>query len=162
VTSYYTDPGINGPGQITTGPDGALWFDNDVQSGSVGRLTTTGQVSTYGAGISRPNAIAAGPDGALWTISDTGEIMRVATDGQVTTFTGVGDNTHGIAAGPDGAMWFCNAVSHGSIGRITTTTGQVTTYPASGAGNPGSITARPDGAMWFGTGNALIGRITTP
>src|SRR5215472_13582373 len=102
VTNHYTTPGINGPGPTTTGRDGALWFGNDVSYGSVGRITTTGQVSTYGAGISWPNAIAAGPDGALWTISYTGEIMRVTTAGQVTTFTGVGDNTYGMAAGPDG------------------------------------------------------------
>jgi len=87
--------------------------------------------------------------------------MRVTTAGQVTTFTGVGDNTYGMAAGPDGAMWFCNAVNSGSIGRITTT-GQVTTYPATSARSPGSITAGPGGAMWFGTGNGHVGRITTP
>jgi virginiamycin B lyase len=124
-------------------------------------MTTTGQVSTYGAGIDWPNAIATGPDGALWTISYSAEIMRVTTAGQVTTFTGVGHNTYGIAAGPDGAMWFCDAVPSGSIRRITTT-GRVTYYPAPGADSPGTITAGPDGAMWFGSGNAVVGRITTP
>jgi virginiamycin B lyase len=86
--------------------------------------------------------------------------MRVTPGGQVITFTGVGHNTYGIAAGPDGAMWFCDAVTSGSIRRITTT-GRVAYYPAPGADSPGSITAGPDGAMWFGSGNAVVGRITT-
>ena len=76
VTNYYTDPSIANPIAITTGPDGALWFDNDNPVGSVGRITTTGQVSTYGSGIAYPNAIAAGPGGALWTISFRAEIVR--------------------------------------------------------------------------------------
>src|SRR5262249_56009282 len=130
-------------------------------AGVVGVNTVWGCGMSEGGGSTGTNAIPPGPDGALWTISYTGEIMRITTAGHVTTFTGVGDNTYGLAAGPDGAMWFCNAVTAGSIGRITTT-GRVTTYPASGADSPGSITAGPDGAMWFGTGNALVGRITTP
>jgi len=70
-------------------------------------------------------------------------------------------NTYGLAAGPDGALWFCNAVTHGSIGRITTT-GQVTTYPAPRADTPNRIVTGPDGAMWFTTDRGQIGRITTP
>jgi len=80
VTNHYTAPGINGPGPITTGPDGALWFGNDVSYGSVGRITTTGQVTTYPATAARsPGSIAAGPGGAMWFGMGTGHIGRITT-----------------------------------------------------------------------------------
>jgi virginiamycin B lyase len=59
----YTDPSITGPGGITTGPDGALWFTNGATSSlfiggggafltggsaSIGRITTSGVVTNYG------------------------------------------------------------------------------------------------------------------
>jgi streptogramin lyase len=37
----YTTPGINNPGGITAGPDGTLWFNNNVYPGSIGRITTS-------------------------------------------------------------------------------------------------------------------------
>jgi virginiamycin B lyase len=133
-----------------------MWFGNE-GGGSIGRITTTGQVTTYGS-ISFPNSITVGPDKALWAISFAAKILRVTTTGQVTSFTGAGDNTYGIAAGPDGALWFCNAVTPGSIGRMTTV-GQVTTYHHPGISSPVSIVAGPDGAMWFNSENGYIGRI---
>ena len=59
-------PGINQPNDITTGPDAALWF-TDYGNNSIGRITTTGKITTYtGGGINGPDDITAGPDGALW------------------------------------------------------------------------------------------------
>jgi virginiamycin B lyase len=63
VVTSYTDPSINGPGSITSGPDGALWFTNgggglfsslegglfsSGESTSIGRITTSGVVTSYG------------------------------------------------------------------------------------------------------------------
>ena len=63
VITNFTDPSINSPGGITTGPDGALWFTNvgsalfsggggDLLSSggtsSIGRITTSGVVTNYG------------------------------------------------------------------------------------------------------------------
>ncbi len=60
-----------GPGGITAGPDGALWFTNTGNGGSIGRITTAGAVTNYtGTGISDPvDMIAAGTDGALWFVN---------------------------------------------------------------------------------------------
>jgi len=76
-------PGINTPGAITAGPDGALWFTNDTNnnSGSIGRITTTGKVTIYTApGINAPVGITAGPDGTLWFAdSNNDSIGRITT-----------------------------------------------------------------------------------
>ena len=54
------------PDDITTGPDGALWFTN-AGNNSIGRITTAGVVTNYtGTGIDEPTSITTGPDGALW------------------------------------------------------------------------------------------------
>ena len=66
VVTNYTDPCISGPSGITAGPDGALWFTNNVTN-SIGRITTSGVVTNYtDPSIGSPQRITAGPDGALW------------------------------------------------------------------------------------------------
>ena len=65
VVAIYHDA-ISGPEGIVAGPDGALWFTN-YTGNSIGRITTTGQVTTYtGTGINSPEGMTADPDGALW------------------------------------------------------------------------------------------------
>ena len=111
---------------ITAGPDGALWFTNSL---SIGRITTTGQVTNYtGTGIDGPDGITAGPDGALWFTNNAGNsIGRITTAGHVTIYTGTGISApDGITAGPDGALWF-NEADANKIGRITTS-GVTTEY----------------------------------
>jgi streptogramin lyase len=119
VATSYSAPSINTPGGITTGPDGALWFTNGGSppptfngssfsfgggSSSIGRITTSGVVTSYMApSINSPGAITAGPDGALWF-----------TDGETGLFS----------LGGDGLF---SSGSSASIGRITTS-GVVTNY----------------------------------
>ena len=57
--------GIDYPEEITTGPDGALWFANYFGN-KIGRITTNGVVTTFTGPMARPVGITAGPDGALW------------------------------------------------------------------------------------------------
>ena len=44
----FTDPAgnVSQPEDITTGPDGALWFTN-FANGRIGRITTAGAVTTF-------------------------------------------------------------------------------------------------------------------
>jgi virginiamycin B lyase len=72
-------PGISIPGDITAGPDGALWFTSG--NNTIGRITSTGKVTTYTApGINTPQGITAGPDRALWfTSSGNNSIGRITT-----------------------------------------------------------------------------------
>jgi virginiamycin B lyase len=85
ITSYPIPTPSSGPQQITTGPDGALWFTELV--GQIGRLTTTGAFTEYPVS-GEPFGIAAGPDGALWfTVENTGQIGRITTDGAITEYS---------------------------------------------------------------------------
>jgi virginiamycin B lyase len=175
------------PYDITSGPDGALWFTltkgaSDQFPGCIGRMSSSG-VETYytGAGIQEPRDITTGPDGALWFVNTwNNTIGRITTSGVVTDFALPGDvGANDITAGPDGALWFTSGTSagtgapYGEIGRITTA-GGVTLYGDATIDDPTQIVAGSDGALWFtntghweGTGASMflggqsIGRITT-
>ncbi len=178
VLTTFSDPSINFPTGITTGPDGALWFTNS-GSNSIGRITISGVVTNYSdpSVDAGPTAITTGPDGALWfTNSGSNSIGRITTSGAVTIYTSLSINgPNGITAGPDGALWFTND-GDDSIGRITTS-GVATSYTDPSINSPGGITTGPDGALWFTNGasppitfsgggfftggSSSIGRITT-
>ena len=57
------------PSDITTGPDGAMWFTENCGN-DIGRMTTGGTYSSFAIPTtsSWPRGIAAGPDGALWFV----------------------------------------------------------------------------------------------
>jgi virginiamycin B lyase len=161
--------GAYNPLDITAGPDGALWFTNNI-SNTIGRITTSGVVTLFPlAANSGAGVITAGPDGALWFTTSTG-IGRISTSGAVTVFP-VSGEVDGITAGPDGALWFFTraVLPNGTqgttgqfIGRMTIS-GAITKYTDPGIGpDIANITAGPDGALWFTNlaGNS-IGRITT-
>jgi streptogramin lyase len=158
------------PVDITAGPDGNLWFVSQSPE-FVGRITTTGVVTTFSTGIT-PNSdlssITAGPDGNLWFTesADPGGIGRITTAGVVTEFTaGLTPNMapSDITAGPDGKLWFTENADPGGIGRITPE-GEITEFndgltPNSG---PLGIALGSDDALWFteSASPGAIGRIT--
>jgi len=151
--------GIAEPTDITTGPDGNLWF-TDTGADAIGRITPAGVVTVFGGeGISAPSQIVAGPDGNLWftnTYSDS--IGQITTAGVVTNFT---DPTisypQGIAVGSDGNLWFTNL---DSIGQITTA-GVVANFTDPTIDAPSAITSGPGDNLWFtNTGDNSIGQIT--
>jgi streptogramin lyase len=150
------------PNEITTGPDGNLWF-TETTAAVVGRITPSGVVTEFPIAHPdpRPEGIAAGPDGNLWVaLRNADAVARVATSGAMTIFPVRQDAVPvDIALGADGAMWFTERLGN-RIGRISVT-GAVTEYvlPA-GNPRPTSIAAGPDGAMWFVERNLdRIGRI---
>jgi len=167
---------VNGSDQIagiTAGPDGALWFTAQnlgmsPSSSAIGRIATTGQVTSFTLPPSRdPTGITTGPDGALWFAEGGGfgsgtyysAIGRMTTSGKLSEY---GDLTgfmfpEQIIAAPDGALWYTN---NGAIGRITTT-GQIALYgvPNDGDGYGGYIVPGPDRTLWF-SGNGFVGRVT--
>jgi streptogramin lyase len=143
-----TAPGARSlePGDVTAGPDGALWF---TQTNGIGRLTADGRYSSWplprrAGGLA---AIAVGSDGALWfTEYDARAIGRITTAGAVTEFPlGMApDNPWDIVAAPDGALWF---TTDSCIGRITTA-GGVTAWRVGGALHLFGLAAAPDGTFW--------------
>ena len=142
-----------------------MWFTNSGGgpngSGSIGRITRTGVVTTYAdRSINSPGGIALGSDGAFWFTNASNVIGRITTAGKVSVFFDPSISTpQAIAAGPDGALWFTNSGNH-SIGRITTT-GTVTVYTDPSISLPVGITVGGDGALWFTNLSGFIGRIST-
>ena len=159
-------PAIGTPEQIAAGPDGALWYTDDINltQSNIGRVTPSGAITTLVLQTrnSFPEGIAAGPDGALWFTLDQGSIARVTPAGSVTEFPlpDPAGGALGIAAGPDGALWFTEENGN-RIGRITIS-GAITEFTVpTAAAYPQGIIAGPDGNLWFTERNAgKIGRIS--
>jgi virginiamycin B lyase len=170
ITEYPLHAGNNQPADITSGPDGALWF-TDYDTHEIGRITTSGQITEFPTPSVPPSAaeqsIASGPDGALWFTQLNDTIGRITTTGTVTEYPVDGVPT-AITAGPDGAMWFVDGSKPARLGRLTTS-GAVSYFPlpAGTAGVIGDATegiaSGADGALWVtdGVDPTSIFRVTT-
>jgi|SRR5258708_2189257 len=114
-------------GDITAGPDGAVWFTEiipNAQNGSVtitgkiGRITPAGHISEFPlSSNSYARGITAGPDGNLW-FTEPGKIGRITPTGTISEFPlPTSESTSAfITTGPDGAIWFTERSS--KIGRL--------------------------------------------
>ena len=162
----FLDDSIPPVGDITSGPDGNLWY---VSGSNVGRITMAGVATNFPidplAGV---DAIANGPDGNLW-IGMNGWGSFDSGLGKVTpagALTMVVDDTvqypSAIVGGTDGNLWFTNPVpGTGSISRLTPA-GTVTAFVDPGIDKPYAITNGPGGDRWFTNqgGGGSVGRIT--
>lgn len=162
---------LPGPGAITTGPDGDLWFtdgggDSSITSfygGQIDRATPNGSITEFAipSTDSQPNQIVAGPDGNLWFTEDAGNggmIGRITPSGAVTMFPLPESHEPGaIASGPGGAVWFTDVVfgsKHitGRIGRITPA-GSIRYFALSTPeAQPAGLALGADGDLWFTAG----------
>jgi streptogramin lyase len=136
------------PDDITAGSDGNMWFTYQEQPLRIGRITPSGEVTTFQLFHNgRAIAIAGGPDGNLWVLVD-GKVYRVTTDGDVTGTFPVNQG-HDITPGPDGNLWISAGINHhpGSVMRMTTD-GIPTQFSVDGP-VPDQISAGPDGNLWF-------------
>jgi streptogramin lyase len=164
---YYPVTGIDGDlFDITTGPDGALWF-TETGSEAIGRLDTQGNVSKYpiSPSLGEPIAITSGPDGNVWFTLGGGSqqgIGRITPSGVITTFAfGQPFSTElDITSGPDGNLWFTDFYNN-MVGRVTTQ-GVVTEFPLPDYGAPLGITLGPDHKLWICEEGALHGNDNVP
>jgi len=138
---------------IVTGPDGALWFDDNILCG-IGRITTAGVFSyPVGGGCGHTpepsNGFTVGPDGAFWFTVNGGSIETLSNGSESVVADILNTPVLGaITTGPDGALWFTD-LSNSKIGRVTTA-GAVGQYPTPTASSqPIGIVTGPDGALWF-------------
>lgn len=122
LTEYAVPEEQSAPTDITTGPDGAMWFTESgtyQTSAQIGRITTDGHITEYAPHIRYYHDIASGPDGALWFTEGYlhYSIGRVATDGTV-TFSQIPPTSSAgdITAGPGNSLWFTDG--NGGIGRV--------------------------------------------
>ncbi len=148
---------------ITTGPDGNLWFTSATPSGKIGKITPSGTITEYAlpAG-SYPIGIVTGPDGNLWfTNEGTSKVGKITPSGTITEYAlPSGSDPRLIAAGPDGNLWFAERNTN-KVGKITPS-GTITEYALPSGSEPRGITAGPDGNLWFtDKGTSKVGKITT-
>jgi virginiamycin B lyase len=137
---------------ITTGPDGNLWFTEEIGN-KVGRITTAGVITEFPVPTAGgdPAGIVTGPDGNLWFAeAGASKIGRMSTNGSAVEFATTTANAGPIeiTAGPDGNLWATeNTVNN--LAKVTPT-GTVTEYPVLTAGSgPYGITSGPNGNLWF-------------
>ena len=100
-----SDGGFHFVGEITSGPDGALWFVEAV-GGRIGRVTTAGVFTMYSVpGASQLSDIVAGPDGNLWFTDHVAAniVGTITPQGAIDTHQ-VSGAEH-IVVGPDGNLW---------------------------------------------------------
>lgn len=165
ITEYATPTAGSNPAGIAAGPDGNLWFTENLGN-KIGRLTPSGTfieipvpptVISSNIYVANPVGIATGPDGNLWfteqnanKIGSINPTTMTIVQYPIQTGSPGGLNAHlrDIVSGPDGNLWFTE-YGASKIGRITTT-GTVTEYstPTSNSG-PTGITVGTDGNLWF-------------
>jgi len=173
VTEFNVPTQDANPTGITVGPDGNLWFTEEMGD-KIGMINPTSHAISEFA-LPTPNAlparITAGPDGNLW-FTETGAkqigMINPATDA-ISEFS-VPVATFAITAGPDGNLWFTDAGGVSTvnsdpgggplflffpdrgnvIGMFNPVTHAVTEF-AVPTQEPqfGAITTGPDGNLWF-------------
>jgi streptogramin lyase len=172
----YPVRGLAGIEQVTTGPDGNLWFVGGSGgppqglSEVVGRLTPNGQSKIYhlpGNPGEAFDGITAGPDGNIWFTESTADSIGrlVPATGRIDVFPvplppppagAQPRNTQAtdIVAGPDGNLWFdvdqlagLPPKPDGYVGRITPS-GTSSLFTVPGGGQPEDIQVGADGNLW--------------
>jgi virginiamycin B lyase len=176
-TPTYTPPSL--PGQITVGPDGALWYAEsgegfgDQRSSTpsyrgIARVTTSGAITAFplrgraGRAVF-PLDVTTGPDDALWFTAEPTTIGRMTTAGRFTLFTvrlPAGSSIGSIVSSPDSNLWF--SVGLGRIGRITRT-GAVTIFRTpSHDPAPGDLAVGADGNIWMTDETGGVVKVAPP
>lgn len=172
ITEYPTPPDFHHvpgassdaePTGIVTGPDGNLWFTEQLDGG-IGVITPSGAIKAIfplppNANTATTGAagIVVGPDSSLWFSDNNGEhIGRITTQGQISELPVDNVLSGAITSGGDSRLW---AVAVGdSFASLsldaTTVTGSLSEYPQPGGVANGeqtfAATTAPDGAVWVG------------
>lgn len=162
-------------GGMASGPDGSIWFSEEVFSGSGASSFRVGQIvvgteaspnpsfTSYPAPLFASNLAVGKANSAVWFPDGTRDGSNTIASMSVKTkmFKTLQTPTAAsepweVTAGPDKAMWFteCNV---GRIGRISRD-GTIKEYALQKSGRPRGITLGPDGALWF-VAERHIGRI---
>jgi len=157
--------GDAGPWEITAGPDGNLWFTDDLDR--IWRVTPSGTFSAFAPRTSSSGliGITAGADGNLWFAESTAnQIGRITASGQLLEEIAIPSpnaRLRAITRGADGNVWFLEAARGApSLGRVTPS-GTISEFPIPAV--PTSICSGPDGNVWFPESDAgRIARFVPP
>ncbi len=166
ITQYPIPTANSGPGPITAGPDGNIWFfeESADQFGFINPTTDhITEIPLLGSATPGVDGMTAGPNGTIWfTENGTSQVGEISTStDQVTLFPTItpGAEPYGIVEGPDGNMWFTEAGTN-KVGMINPTTHEMQEYLIDSSGNDEAegITVGPDHNLWFTlTGTSKIG-----
>ncbi len=76
ITEFAIPTPQSQPWGITVGPDGALWFTENIGN-KIGRISTSGAITEFPLPETRASlgGITAGPDGALWFTEQNGNAI---------------------------------------------------------------------------------------
>ena len=152
VTEYPISTAGAMPEDLTVAPDGNLWFTDQGTTPAIGKATTAGALTEFGAGQGYfPFAVAAGED-SLWFTSDGSDpgVGEITSAGQITMYpTGGGSAPTHLVYGPDSSVWFTDPADH-SLGSVTTS-GLLTNYTAglNSGSSPSQLAVGADGEVWF-------------
>ena len=152
------------PDEITTGPDGNLWYTVYGEQEKFGTVTPTGIVhETTLAKYHDARDIIAGAEGNLWFDEpNPSAIDKLTSSGKITEYH---VPWHGIlwymTQGAEGDLWFTR--HEGTVGKMTPT-GEITEYtvtpPPGDSTRPDAITTGPEGNIWFTDDDYAIWKIT--
>ena len=148
-------------GGLAAAADGSVWFTqvfdlphgDHEPGGLIGKVTSTGAVTSFGSPPAAFGAPIAGPDGNVWFVESSGKtsIDRVTPTGEILRIGGrsIGLPTD-LVTGPDGNVWF---TAQQSIGRVTPS-GEVTSFSKcldyrQLFSEATSIVPGPSGDLWF-------------
>ncbi len=151
------------PREITTGPDGNIYF-TEFGANKLGRINpTTHAITEFSIPAdSQPWGIVTGPDGNLWFAerggnSTTGSAIdsfnpTTHVFSSYATYLGNGNylgvGPTGLTTGIDGNLWF--TTYDGAVGSINPTTHVIQEYPIPTSGATSyDIATGPDGNLWF-------------
>jgi streptogramin lyase len=140
------------PSQITTGPDGNLWF-TEAGSSKIGKMKPDGTLVTeitLPAG-SDPEGITTGPDGNLWFAEfGTSKIGHVSTAGSLfpEVTLPAGSEPFQITTGPDGNLWFTE-FGTSKIGHVSTAGSLFPEITLPAGSGPAGLTTGPDNNLWY-------------
>jgi streptogramin lyase len=154
------------PSQITSGPDGNLWFTSQ-STGTISKVTTSGVIlAEYVLPKgSEPYGITTGSNKNLWfTETGTNKIGEITTSGTVTEYAlPSGSKPRGIASGSNKNLWFTETGTN-KIGTLTTSGKELKEYALlKEKSEPTGITPGPaEGELWFtAAASGKVGKITT-
>jgi streptogramin lyase len=154
---------------LIEGPDGNIWFVEQLAHAAIGRLNpTTGKYAEFllPAPSNNPSDLFLGPDGNLWlptlgTAFLKNMLDRIDMHGVITQFDWTGDELSTLGIGPDNSFW--GADGENGVWRIELSSGGIT--PSKLPGKPANInaafmTSDKNHNLWFSEySGCALGRV---
>jgi streptogramin lyase len=161
IVEFTIPTSASSPTQIVAGPDGRLWFCENVGN-NVGAITTAGTIDEYpiptaAGGCQGIASVTYATGGALfYSESKSGKLGAMDTTG-TTIDTHLAESVQdGLADGHDGRLWLATGSATVYADPVVPNGLPAASYPLTGGSSSTSLAFGPDGRMWvtdFGGSN---------